>query len=118
MRDDYARSLLYLDGRLSEALINANQKTRPIETFLVGHTSEIDINVKNVTIEDLRHAPYRATVEFEQVYYSYPDHVEQHRERYVTNVVFTLREDVPNAWIPVNPLGLVINYHRVDQAFE
>jgi len=25
---------------------------------------------------------------------------------------------VPNAWIPVNPLGLVISYFREDQAFQ
>ena len=38
LRDNYARSLYYLDGRLAEALIEANKKTNAIETFLAGST--------------------------------------------------------------------------------
>ena len=57
----------------------------------------MDVNVRNVSIEDLRQPPYRATVDFEKVYYTSPDHVEQRRERYVANFVFVVKEHVPNA---------------------
>jgi hypothetical protein len=32
--------------------------------------------------------------------------------------VFTIKDRVPNAWIPENPLGITISYFREDQAFE
>lgn len=117
VRDNYARSLYYLDGRLADSIIEANKKTHAIETFLTSATEETDIVVKNVSLEDLRKAPYRATVEFEKVYYSPADHAELRREKYVGNFVFMVRDHVPNAMIPFNPLGLTIRYFRQDQAF-
>ena len=114
----YPRSLYFLDGGLADAMIEANKKTKAIETFFSGQTEEIDIQVKNVAIEDLRKPPYKATVEFEKVYYSWPDHTETRREQYVAHFVFIVRMPVPNALIPVNPLGLTITYFREDQAFD
>src|SRR5712692_399918 len=53
VRDNYAKSLYYLDGRLADALIEANKKNKTIETFLTGTGDEIEVSVKNVSIEDL-----------------------------------------------------------------
>jgi hypothetical protein len=39
------------------------------------------------------------------------------REKYTAHFVFTLLDRVPNNFIEVNPLGLVITYFREDQAF-
>jgi type IV secretory pathway component VirB8 len=36
----------------------------------------------------------------------------------VANVVFVVKDRIPNALIPVNPLGLTITYFRADQAFQ
>jgi type IV secretion system protein VirB5 len=117
VRENYARSLYYLDGRLADSIMETNKKTHAIETFVASPSEEIDIVVKNVSLEDLRTAPYRATVEFEKVYYSLADHVELRREKYIGNFVFVIRDHVPNAAIPYNPLGLTITYFRQDQAF-
>lgn len=118
LQEAYPRSLYFLDGRLANAIIEANKKTKTMEMFLSGGTDEIDIEVKNVAIEDLRKAPYKATVEFEKVYYARVDHKETRRERYLSNFVFTIKQPVANALIPVNPLGLTITYFREDQAFN
>jgi type IV secretory pathway TrbF-like protein len=118
VRENYARSLYFLDGRLADALIEANKKSKTIENFLAGGGEEIEVHVTNVSIEDLRNPPYKATVDFEKVYYTSPDHQEIRREKYVANFVFVVKESVPNAMIPVNPLGLTIVYFRQDQAFE
>ncbi len=117
-RDSYTQSLYFLDGRLSDAVLAANRKSKAVELFLAGQTGEVEVTVKNVAIEDLRKAPYKATVEFEKVFLNAADRTEVRRERYVANVVFVVREPVPNALIPVNPLGLTITYFRDDQAFE
>ncbi len=82
------------------------------------NSKEIEIHVKNVSIEDLRSPPYRATVDFEKIYSSPANHMETRREKYVGNFVFVVKDRVPNAMIPVNPLGLTITYFREDQAFQ
>lgn len=118
VKENYARSLYFLDGRLADALIEANKKSNTIEGFLAGQSEEIEVHVKNVSIEDLRTPPYRATVDFEKVYSSPANHMEIRREKYVGNFVFIVKDRVPNAMIPVNPLGLTITYFREDQAFQ
>jgi hypothetical protein len=117
VRDNYTRSLYFLDGRLADALMEANKKTKAIENFLLAPSEEIDVHVTSVALEDLRHPPYHATVDFEKVYYTTADHTELKREKFVAHFVFVVKDQVPNAMIPVNPLGLTITYFREDQAF-
>jgi type IV secretory pathway TrbF-like protein len=117
VRQQYAESLYFLDGRLADATIDANKKADTIERFLTGSTEDIDVQVKNVTLEDLRQAPYRATVEFDKVYRSPATRTELKRETYIAHLVFVLKDQVDNARIPINPLGLTITYFREDQAF-
>jgi len=117
VRQQYAESLYFLDGRLADATIEANKKTGAIERFLTGSGDEVDVRVKNVTLEDLRQPPYRATVEFEQVYLAPATRAARKRETYVAHLVFVLQPVVENARIPINPLGLTITYFREDQAF-
>jgi type IV secretory pathway TrbF-like protein len=118
VRENYARSLYFLDGTLANATIEASKKNKLIETFLTGQSEEVEINVKNVVIEDIRQQPYKARVDFEKIYYSPMDHVETKREKYATTFVFVVKGPQSNALIPVNPLGLTITYFREDQAFE
>jgi type IV secretory pathway TrbF-like protein len=117
VRQAYAESLYFLDGRLADATIAANKQSGAIERFLTGGSEEVEIHVKNVTLEDLRQAPYRATVEFEQLYLAPATRTELKRETYVAHVVFVVKDQVDNARIPINPLGLTITYFREDQAF-
>ena len=117
VRQQYAQSLYFLEGRLADATIEANKKAGTIERFLTGSSDDIDVHVKNVTLEDLRQAPYRATIEFDKVYLSPATRTELKRDSYVAHVVFVLKDQVDNARIPINPLGLTITYFREDQAF-
>jgi len=117
VRQQYAESLYFLDGRLADATIDANKKAGTIERFLTGSSDDVDVHVKNVTLEDLRQAPYRATIEFDKVYLSPATRTELKRDTYVAHVVFVLKDQVDNARIPINPLGLTITYFREDQAF-
>ena len=117
VRQQYAESLYFLDGRLADATIDANKKAGTIERFLTGSSEEIEVHVKNVTLDDLRQPPYRATVEFEQVYLAPATRSELRREAHVAHLVFVVKDQVENARIPINPLGLTITYFRDDQAF-
>lgn len=118
LRESYTHSLYFLDNQLAEGIMESNKKSKVIETFLNAPQEEIDIEIRNVALEDLRQAPYKATVEFEKVFYSLAEHRETRRERYTANVVFVVKQPVPNALVPVNPLGLTITYFREDQAFQ
>jgi type IV secretion system protein VirB5 len=118
LRENYARSLYFLDGRLVDALIESNKKSKDLDNFLAGTGEEIDVRVNNIAIEDLRTPPYRAAVDFEKIYYTSADHLEVRREKYVAHFVFVMKEHVANTMIPVNPLGLTIVYFREDQAFQ
>src|SRR5437879_4382363 len=100
VRQQYAESLYFLDGRLADATIDANKKAGTIERFLTGSNEDIDVHVKNVTLEDLRQAPYRATIEFDKVSLSPATHTELRRDTYVAHVVFVLNDHVDNARIP------------------
>ena len=118
VRQQYAESLYFLDGRLADATMEASKRSAAIEQFLVGGGEEVEVHVKNVTLEDLRQPPYRATVDFDKTYLSSATRTEVKHESYVAHVVFVLKDQVDNARIPINPLGLTITYFRDDQAFQ
>ena len=63
-------------------------------------------------------APFKAAVTFQKVLYSPGTRTERGRQTHVAQVDFVLRDQVPNEFVRVNPLGLQIEYFRVDQAFE
>jgi type IV secretory pathway TrbF-like protein len=117
VRQQYAESLYFLDSRLADATIELSKKSGTIERFLTAGTEEIDVHVKNVTLEDLRQPPFRATVDFDKVYLSPATRAEVRRETYVAHVAFVMDDHIDNARIPINPLGLTITYFREDQAF-
>jgi type IV secretory pathway TrbF-like protein len=118
IRDNFTRSLYFLDGRLAGAVIEASKKNKLIETVLTGQTDEVEINVKNVVIEDTRQQPYKARVDFEKVYYAPSDRTETKREKYTASFVFVVKGPQSNALVPVNPIGLTITYFHEDQAFD
>ena len=116
-KESYARSLYFLEGSLVDALIESTKNSKNIESFLAGQGEENDVKIINVSIEDPRTSPYRATVDFEKVFFR-ADHQESRREKYTANFQFIVKDHVPNDFIPVNPLGLTITYFREDQSFN
>src|SRR5205823_4873348 len=108
VKRDYAESLYFLDASLADATIAQDQRTQAIEKFLTNAGEETDIEVKNVTLDDLKTAPYKGVVEFEKVYSSLGSHQERTRDTFVAQITFVLRDQVPAVVIPVNPLGLTI----------
>lgn len=118
VKRDYSEALYFLDGRFADALMAANQRTSALEKFLVDGSDELEINVKNVAVEGLDQRPFKASIDFERIAYTASTHQETKRDTLIAHVVFDLREDVPNAMLPVNPLGLCITSLREDKAFR
>jgi len=119
LQRDYPDSLFFLAPALTDATIAHNDQTRMLETFLTNPSADdVDVAVKNVSLTELSTPPYRAAVDFEQVYFAPGNRQERKRDTFVAQIEFTLRDAVPNAFIRVNPLGLQITNFRVDQAFQ
>jgi type IV secretory pathway TrbF-like protein len=118
VKERYAESLYFLDAGLADATIARDQKTQGIEAFMTAGGDEVEVQVRNVTLDELKASPYRATVDFDKVYYAPGSRQEHKRETFVAQVIFVLRDQIPNAMVLVNPLGLTITYFRVDQAFK
>lgn len=118
LQRDFSESLNFFSNELQDATLVRVTKAKTLETFLLDPSApNVDIEIKAVVLDDIRQAPYRAHIEFEKASYSLGDQQEQSRERWTANVVYGFRDEVPNAMLLTNPLGLVISYVHEDQAF-
>ena len=104
---------------MQRAVIEQERKDNIIQTYVKDATLPyIDVEVKNVVLDDLRQSPYSARIEFERVYTNPADHTELKRERWTASVTYVFRESVKNDELAVDPLGLTIVRFRADQAFS
>ena len=115
---DQTDSLYFLNGDVQRAVIAEEQKDKIIQTYRNDSTLPyVDVEVKNIVLDDLRQSPYSARIEFEKVYTNPADHTELKRERWTASVTYVFRDNVQNNELAVNPLGLTIIRFRADQAF-
>jgi type IV secretory pathway TrbF-like protein len=116
---DQTNALYFLNSDVQRAVIDQERKDNIIQTYIKDSSLPyVDVEVKNVVLDDLRQSPYSARIEFEKVYTNPADHTELKRERWVASVTYVFRESVRNNELAVNPLGLTIVRFRADQAFE
>src|ERR1017187_7144353 len=116
---DQSNSLYFLNDDVQRAVINLEQKDSVIQSYARDSTLPfVDVEVKNVVLDDLRQSPYSARIEFEKVFTNPSDHTEIKRERWTASVTYVFRENVKNNELAVNPLGLTIVRFRADQAFN
>lgn len=118
LEENFGRSLYYLDRKLSQTVMEQEQKTQSLPKFRREESEEIDAVVNNVSLQDVRAVPMKATVDFEKVYFSRVDHRELRREKYSGYFEFVVLPSVPPSIAIVNPLGLTITYFRTDQAYR
>ena len=116
---DQTSALYFLNGDVQRAVIEQERKDNMIQSYVrdVG-LPFVDVEVKNVVLDDLRQSPYSARIEFEKVFTNSSDHTELKRERWTATVTYVFREIVKNNELAVNPLGLTIVRFRADQAFS
>jgi type IV secretion system protein VirB5 len=116
---DQTNSLYFLNGDVQHAVIDQERKDNVIQTYVKDATLPyVDVEVKNVVLDDLRQSPYSARIEFEKVFTNPADQSELKRERWTATVTYVFRENVKNHELAVNPLGLTIVRFRADQAFS
>ena len=116
---DQTHSLYFLNSDVQRAVIDQERKTNIIQTYVRDSSLPyVDVDIKNVVLDDLRQSPYSARIEFEKVYTNPADHSEIKRERWTASATYVFRDNVKNTELAVNPLGLTIIRFRVDQALD
>ena len=116
---DQTNALYFLNGDVQRAVIDQERKDNFIQNYVRDSGLPfVDVEVKNVVLDDLRQSPYSARIEFEKVFTNPVDHTEGKRERWTATVTYVFRENVKNNELAVNPLGLTIVRFRADQAFS
>jgi type IV secretion system protein VirB5 len=116
---DQMNALYFLNGDVQRAVIDQERKDNFIQNYARDSGLPfVDVEVKNVILDDLRQSPYSARIEFEKVFTNPADHREVKRERWTATVTYVFRENVKNNELAVNPLGLTIVRFRADQAFS
>jgi type IV secretory pathway TrbF-like protein len=116
---DQTNSLYFLNSDVQRAVIDQERKDNIIQSYVKDSSLPyVDVDIKNVVLDDLRQSPYSARIEFEKVYTNPADHSEIKRERWTASVTYVFRDRVKNTELAVNPLGLTIIRFRVDQAFH
>ena len=116
---DQTSALYFLNSDVQRAVIEQERKDNIIVNYRADSTLPyVDVEVKNVVLDDLRQSPYSARIEFEKVYTNPADHTELKRERWTASVTYVFRDLVKNNELAVDPLGLTIVRFRADQAFS
>jgi type IV secretion system protein VirB5 len=116
---DQMNALYFLNGDVQRAVIDQERKDNFIQSYVRDTGLPfVDVEVKNVVLDDLRQSPYSARIEFEKVFTNPADHTEVKRERWTATVTYVFRENVRNNELAVDPLGLTIVRFRADQAFS
>lgn len=116
---DQANSLYFLNSDVQREVIDEERKSNTIAKYTSDTSLPfVDVEVKNVILDDLRQSPYSARIEFEKVFTNPSDHTELKREQWTASVTYVFRENVKNDELTVNPLGLTIVRFRADQAFD
>jgi type IV secretion system protein VirB5 len=116
---DQTDALYFLNGDVQHAVIDQERKDGTISKYSTDSSLPfVDVEVKNVILDDLRQSPYSARIEFERVFTNPADNSVLKREQWTASVTYVFRDKVKNNELAVNPLGLTIVRFRADQAFE
>jgi type IV secretory pathway TrbF-like protein len=116
---DQTQALYFLNSDVQRAVIEQEQKSNLISTYVKDSTLPyVDIEVKNVILDDLRQSPYSARIEFDKVFTNSGDQSVLKREKWTATVTYVFNPQVSNEKTTVDPLGLTIIRFRVDQAFN
>ena len=116
---DQTQALYFLNSDVQRAVIEQEQKSNLITNYVKDSTLPyVDIEVKNVILDDLRQSPYSARIEFDKVFTNSGDQSVLKREKWTATVTYVFNPQVSNEKTTVDPLGLTIIRFRVDQAFN
>lgn len=103
---DQTNALYFLNGDVQHEVIKHEQKENTIANYAKDSSLPfVDVEVKNVILDDLRQSPYSARIEFDKIFTNPSDSSILRREHWTASVTYVFREQVKNNELAVNPLG-------------
>src|ERR1700723_4011171 len=91
---DQTNSLYFLNSDVQRAVIDQERKDNSIQNYVKDSSLPyVDVEIKNVILDDLRQSPYSARVEFEKVFSNPADHTELKWERWTASLTYVFREN-------------------------
>lgn len=114
----FGKSLYFMDQKLAQNVIEEERKSQSLTMFVREGAEEIDVDIKNIALQDLRSTPMKATVDFDKVFFSRGERREIRREKFAGYFEFVVQPSVPNSFVLVNPLGITLTYFHIDPAFK
>lgn len=116
---DQTNALYFLDSDMQRAVIDQEQKNNTIADYARDSSLPfVDVEVKNVILDDLEQSPYSARIQFVKILTNPTNQSVLRREQWTASVTYVFRDEVRNEELAVNPLGLTIIRFRADQAFD
>jgi type IV secretory pathway TrbF-like protein len=115
-REDATNSMMFLSQPLAAARQAVERRDKTLEKWAVSGQDEVAIQVNNIVLGDLTHAPYGAQVDLEKIY-SRSGSAETRRQKFVDGITFTMAGEVSNSALLVNPLAFVILEIHENEAF-
>jgi len=116
---DQTNSLYFLDDDVQRQVIDEERRSNIIAKYTNDPTLPfVDVEVKNVILDDLQESPYSARIEFVKIFTNPTDHSQLRHEDWTASATYVFRDKVKNNELTVNPLGLTIIRFRADQAFD
>src|SRR5260370_6920590 len=71
IRDNFSKSVLFLDQQLGNSVVQAWNSNHTIDGYMQAQEQyDQEVQINRVSIEDLRSAPYKASVEYQVLYIS------------------------------------------------
>jgi type IV secretion system protein VirB5 len=116
---EQTNALYFFAGELQRTVIDQEQKNDTIADYAKDSSLPfVDVEVRNVILDNLQEPPYSARIEFEKVFTNPQDQSVIRREQWTASVTYVFRDKVQNNELAVNPLGLTIIRLRADQGFS
>jgi type IV secretion system protein VirB5 len=89
---------------VQRAVIDQERKDNIISNYAKDSSLPfVDVEVKNVILDDLRQSPHSARIEFKKIFTNPSDHTELRREQWTASATYVFRETVKNNELVVNP---------------
>src|SRR6202041_1276314 len=83
---DQTSALYFLNSDVQRAVIEQERKDESIQSYIKdGSLPYVDVEIKNIILDDLRQSSLSARIEFEKVYTNSADHTELKRERWTAS---------------------------------
>jgi hypothetical protein len=80
-RDSFSQALYFVEGMLANTIIDGFRKSKVLERYMSDpNLPKIDIDLKNIVLEEIQNPPYNAKVDLQKVYLSRVDRGEIKRE--------------------------------------